>query len=101
MKSILRCLVILLLLVAALPLLVYAGSSNVTSAVAASGTPINTVTASSGWIVTPASIGHISANYPAVIHMCFRREDLPAQTRSAHIRSMKILTMFPINRLEK
>ena len=60
MKSILRYLVILLLLVAALPLIVYAGSSNVTSAVAASDTPITTVTASSGWIVTPASIGHIS-----------------------------------------
>ena len=59
MKSILRCLVILLLLVAALPLIVYAGSSNVTSAVVASDTPIATVTASSGWIVTPASIGYV------------------------------------------
>jgi len=71
MKSILRCLVILLLLVAALPLIVYAGSSNVTSAVVASDTPIATVTASSGWIVTPASIGHISETIPPLFTCVF------------------------------
>ena len=59
MKSILRYLVILLLLVAALPLLVYVGSSNVTSAAVASDTPVTTVTASSDWIVTPAPIGYV------------------------------------------
>lgn len=61
MKSIQRYFVILLLLAVALPFIVYASSSNVTSAFAASDTPIGTVTASSDWVVTPAleSIGHI------------------------------------------
>ncbi len=59
MKSIIRCLVIPLLLLAALPWIVYADSSNVTSAVPASDIPIATVTASSEWTVTPAQISNI------------------------------------------
>lgn len=69
MKSIMRYLVILLLLVAALPLIVYAGSSNVTSAAAASDTPIAAVTASSDWVVTPASAA--IANIPQTISPFF------------------------------
>lgn len=67
MKSILRCFVILLLLAAALPCIIYASSSNAAFAVTASDTPITTITSSSDWVITPASasIGPISQSVPS------------------------------------
>ena len=71
MKSILRCLVILLLLIAALPLIVYAGSSNVTSESVSSNTSIATATASSVWTVTAAPVAYIPQSYSSFFTCVF------------------------------
>lgn len=63
MKSILRYLVILSLLVVALPLILSADNSNVASAATVSDTPITMVTASSGWIITPAPVPYTPPSF--------------------------------------
>ncbi len=71
MKSIMNYFVILLLLVAAITCIVYMGSSNVTSAVTTTDTPIATVTSSSEWTVMPASTEHISQSIPSFFTCVF------------------------------
>jgi hypothetical protein len=63
MKSILRYLVILSLLVVALPSILSADNSNVASAATVSDTPITMVTASSGWIIAPAPVPYTPPSF--------------------------------------